>query len=74
MNVFILDVENIEYGKVYQLAKQQLDVRLINLALEKTNGNQTETARLLGINRGTLRKLIKEYQIRLQFQSINPIG
>lgn len=36
---------------------------LIELALQETNGNQMQAARLLGVNRNTLRKKIKEFSI-----------
>ena len=36
---------------------------LIELALQETNGNQMQAARLLGVNRNTLRKKIKEFNI-----------
>ena len=34
---------------------------LIDVTLEKCRGNQTKAARMLGINRGTLRKKIEKY-------------
>ncbi|MEE9232647.1 MAG: helix-turn-helix domain-containing protein, partial [Nitrospirales bacterium] len=36
---------------------------LIELALRETHGNQIKAARLLGLNRNTLRKKIHEFQI-----------
>lgn len=33
----------------------------VSIALQKCRGNQTQVANLLGINRGTLRKMIKQY-------------
>lgn len=33
----------------------------VSIALQKCCGNQTQVANLLGINRGTLRKMIKQY-------------
>ncbi|MCA9472903.1 MAG: hypothetical protein MRJ96_05730 [Nitrospirales bacterium] len=36
---------------------------LIELALQETSGNQMQAARLLGVNRNTLRKKIKEFNI-----------
>jgi len=39
---------------------------LIRLVLKKTSGNQVKTAEILGINRNTLRKKIKELGIKIE--------
>jgi len=39
---------------------------LIKLVLKKTGGNQVKTAEILGINRNTLRKKIKELGIKVE--------
>ena len=39
---------------------------LIKLVLKKTGGNQVKTAEILGINRNTLRKKIKELRIKVE--------
>ena len=41
----------------------QVERPLIELALRETHGNQIKAARLLGLNRNTLRKKITEFQI-----------
>lgn len=41
-----------------------VDRPLINLALEKTNGNKLRAAKLLGVNRNTLRSRMKELEIK----------
>ena len=38
---------------------------MISLVLEETRGNQIQAAALLGLNRNTLRKKIKELKIPL---------
>ena len=42
---------------------KQVEVPLINLTLSLCDGNQIKAAKLLGINRNTLRKKIKDYDL-----------
>jgi len=44
----------------------EVEKRLILLALDYTHGNQLRTAKLLGMNRNTIRKKITQYQIHIQ--------
>jgi two-component system nitrogen regulation response regulator GlnG len=48
---------------VYQHILKQVEVPLIEIALAATGGNQAKCAELLGINRNTLRKKIKDLDI-----------
>lgn len=50
---------------VYQRVLQELELPLIEIALEATGGNQARCATLLGINRNTLRKKITDLDIRV---------
>jgi len=52
-------------GKIYQVMLQALDKSLIMNTLKITFGNQIKAARLLGINRNTLRAKIKRLGISL---------
>ncbi|HUL00766.1 MAG TPA: helix-turn-helix domain-containing protein, partial [Nitrospirota bacterium] len=47
-------------GDIYSLVMQRVEKPLITLVLKKTEGNQVRAANLLGINRNTLRKKIRE--------------
>ena len=48
---------------------QAVERPLIQHALRETNGNQVQAAQLLGMNRNTLRKKIKEYRITVTRRS-----
>lgn len=48
----------------YTYILQEVERPLIELALEMTQGNKQQAAHLLGINRNTLRKKIKELKIQ----------
>ncbi|MDR0996404.1 MAG: Fis family transcriptional regulator [Zoogloeaceae bacterium] len=49
--------------KVHDMAVKSVERTAIALVLEKTDGNQSLAAQMLGINRNTLRKKILEYQL-----------
>ena len=48
---------------LYARVLKELERPLIALSLEATNGNQLRSADLLGLNRNTLRKKIRELDI-----------
>ena len=52
--------------QLHDLVMPYLERPLIRLVLEKTRGNQVQTADALGINRNTLRKKIKNLKINLK--------
>jgi Fis family transcriptional regulator len=46
-------------GDLYQLVLAEVEKPLFETVLGYTNGNQSEAAEILGINRGTLRKKLR---------------
>lgn len=50
-------------SKVYKFFVEALEKPLIERILERTDGNQLKAARILGINRNTLRSKIKKFSI-----------
>jgi Fis family transcriptional regulator len=51
-------------GDLYQLVIGEVEKPLLKAVLDYTNGNQSEAAEILGINRGTLRKKLRSYDIQ----------
>ena len=51
-------------GHLYELIMGAIEKPLIGIVLEETRGNQTYASNILGINRNTLRKKIKDYKIQ----------
>jgi DNA-binding protein Fis len=49
---------------LYDTVLSEVEKALISIVLKETNGNQLKTARVLGINRNTLRTKIREYKIK----------
>ncbi len=52
---------------LHRLVKDTAEKAVITLAMERTGGNQLQAAKLLGINRNTLRTKIEQLQIPTRF-------
>ena len=50
-------------GDLYGLVLSEVELPLLRTVLEHTEGNQSQAAEILGINRATLRKKLKHYQL-----------
>ena len=50
-------------GHLHELVITGIEKPLLEMVLKETNGNQTQAANILGINRNTLRKKIQEYSL-----------
>jgi two-component system nitrogen regulation response regulator GlnG len=57
----------LDHGEIYSMVIQRVEKPLLTLVLRKTEGNQVRAASLLGINRNTLRKKIRELGIKGPF-------
>ncbi len=58
---YFANLEGEEVNNVYQTVLAELEIPLLEKVLEHTRGNQTRAAEMLGLNRGTLRKKLKQY-------------
>ncbi|MCU7940501.1 MAG: DNA-binding transcriptional regulator Fis [gamma proteobacterium symbiont of Bathyaustriella thionipta] len=60
---YIDDLDGHAINDLYQLVLAEVETPLLETILEHTRGNQSKAAQILGINRGTLRKKLKQYNI-----------
>lgn len=60
---FMRIIQSGEMTDVYDFIISQVEKPLIKKILNMTNGNQIKAAQILGLNRNTLRKKIKQFQI-----------
>lgn len=52
-------------NNLYEMVIGEVEAPLIEVVLKYTQGNQSQAAALLGLNRGTLRKKLKQYQLQV---------
>lgn len=60
---YINDLDGHTVDDLYQLVLAEVEAPLLETILGHTKGNQSKAAQMLGINRGTLRKKLKQYNI-----------
>lgn len=48
---------------IYQMVLSEVEMPLLEVVLEYTRNNQSRAAEVLGLNRGTLRKKLKQYDM-----------
>lgn len=52
-----------ESSNLYELILSEIEKPLLSVVLEYTQGNQSRCAKILGLNRGTLRTKLKTYHL-----------
>ncbi len=63
INRYLADLDGQPGGNLYDLVMQQVEKPLLEIVLNHTGGNQTRAAEHLGLNRATLRKRLREYNL-----------
>ncbi len=63
---FVKKIHASRSSNLYALLLKEIEKPLINLTLKETKGNQVKAAAILGLNRNTLRKKIKELKISIK--------
>ncbi len=63
---FMRNIKNLEKFNLYDTVMPEVEKALITMVLKETKGNQVRSAKLLGINRNTLRDKIKKLKISVK--------
>ena len=61
MNNYFAHLDGQDVTDVYQMVLSEVEAPLLETVMAYVKGNQTKAAILLGLNRGTLRKKLKQY-------------
>lgn len=61
MNNYFTHLDGQDVTNVYQMVLSEVEAPLLETVMAYVKGNQTKAATLLGLNRGTLRKKLKQY-------------
>ena len=60
---YLLELEDTAPSEMYAMVLSQIEQPLLESVLEHTGGNQSRAAEYLGLNRGTLRKKLRIYDL-----------
>lgn len=63
LNRYFRDLNGHSPGDLYGLVLSEVEAPLFETVMEHTHGNQSRAAEILGINRATLRKKLKNYYL-----------
>ncbi len=60
---YLSQLDGHDAGRLYELVIREVEAPMLQTVLRYTRGNQSRAAEVLGMNRGTLRKKLKHYEI-----------
>jgi len=60
---YLYELDGTSPHDMYELVLKQIERPLLEAVLEHTRGNQSKAAEYLGLNRGTLRKKLRLYNL-----------
>lgn len=63
LSQYFLDLDGEKPAAVYNMVMRSVERPMLEIIMQRTGGNQTLAAEMLGINRNTLRKKLAEYQL-----------
>ncbi|MGH1430746.1 MAG: DNA-binding transcriptional regulator Fis [Neptuniibacter sp.] len=61
LNNYFRQLDGQPVTDVYQMVLSEIEAPLFETVMHHTKDNQTKASQLLGLNRGTLRKKLKQY-------------
>ena len=63
LDQYFNDLDGDEPTAIYEMVINTLEKPLLLYIMNKTEGNQSKAAKMLGLNRNTLRKKLKQYNL-----------
>ena len=63
LQCYFSDLNGHRPGDLYELVLGEIETPLFKAVLDYTGGNQSVAAEILGINRATLRKKLRQYEL-----------
>ncbi len=63
LDTYFKTLDGYKTSGLYDLILEQVEQPLFEVVLQRTNGNISRAAELLGMNRGTLRNRLKKYDL-----------
>ena len=63
VNRYFKDLNGHQPQELYKMVLHEIEPPLLEVVMDRTGGNQTLASEMLGINRGTLRKKLKQYKL-----------
>ena len=63
LQIYFEDLDGQPTNGLYDLVLNEVEAPLLEAVMRYTRNNQSKTAEMLGLNRGTLRKKLKQYDL-----------
>ncbi len=63
MSTFFEHLDGQQTTNLYQMVMAEIEAPFLESVMTHTSGNQTKASDMLGLNRGTLRKKLKQYNL-----------
>ena len=64
LDQYFNDLDGDKPTAIYEMVINTVEKPLLLYIMNKTEGNQSKAAKMLGLNRNTLRKKLKQYNLR----------
>ena len=63
LNNYFSNLDGQDVSDVYNMVLSEIEAPLLEEVMKYTRNNQTRASQMLGLNRGTLRKKLKQYDL-----------